>query len=270
MTERVARFLAELERCARGGADVRVALVIGSQARTDTPADEWSDVDVVLAVDDAEARVADAGWLTAFGTPELTFLEDTPVGGLVERRVLYADGLEVDFIARPGRGLRRRSCATPRRRAIRARGERDRPRRARHHAGCRCRRRPPPPDPGQLVHDFWYHALWAAKKLRRGEGLTARGGRRVLQAPPARARPRARADAAGSAGHVARRRASPRSGPIRARSPASGRPPPGRRSSAPRCSRSATPSTRSPRRRSRRSPGVAEARARLAALLAGA
>jgi aminoglycoside 6-adenylyltransferase len=24
------------------------------------------------------------------------------------------------------------------------------------------------------VHDFWYHALWTAKKLRRGEAATAR------------------------------------------------------------------------------------------------
>ena len=78
MTERVARFLAELERWAQAEADVRAALVIGSQARSDIPADEWSDVDVVLAVDDPEARIRDAGWLTAFGTPELTFLEETP------------------------------------------------------------------------------------------------------------------------------------------------------------------------------------------------
>jgi len=30
-------------------------------------------------------------------------------------------------------------------------------------------REPPPRDLAQLSHDFWHHALWAAKKLRRGE-----------------------------------------------------------------------------------------------------
>jgi aminoglycoside 6-adenylyltransferase len=196
MTERVARFLADLERFAREEQDVRVAVVVGSQARTDTPADAWSDVDVVLVVDDVRARLEDAAWLEAFGTPELTFLEGTAVGGLVERRVLYADGLEVDFTLLPAdafAALQHDPAAA----RIRVRGER-----IVHDelglAPAADPGPPPPPEPGQLVHDFWYHALWAAKKLRRGEGLTARGGveycRRLLL-ELARAHARTRTDA---------------------------------------------------------------------------
>jgi aminoglycoside 6-adenylyltransferase len=174
MTERVARFLADLERFAREEQDVRVAVVVGSQARTDTPADAWSDVDVVLVVDDVRARIGDTAWLQAFGTPELTFLEAIPVGGLVERRVLYTDGLEVDFTLVPAEALvaLQHDPAAAR---IRARGER-----ILHDelglAPVADPGPPAPPEPDQLVHDFWYHALWATKKLRRGEGLTARGG----------------------------------------------------------------------------------------------
>jgi aminoglycoside 6-adenylyltransferase len=196
VTERVARFLADLERFAREQQDVRVAVVVGSQARADTPADEWSDVDVVLVVDDVGARLGDAAWLDVFGTPELTLLEGTPVGGLVERRVLYTDGLEVDFTLVPADafGALQHDPAAAR---IRARGERivyD----ELGLAPVADPGPPPPPEPAQLVHDFWYHALWAAKKLRRGEGITARGGveyckRLLLEL--ARAHAQTRADA---------------------------------------------------------------------------
>ena len=36
------------------------------------------------------------------------------------------------------------------------------------------RRLPTPAEFGQLTQDFWYHALWAAKKLRRGEVWVAK------------------------------------------------------------------------------------------------
>jgi aminoglycoside 6-adenylyltransferase len=174
VTERVARFLAELERFAREEEDVRVAVVIGSQARTDTPADEWSDVDVALFVDDASARVEDTGWLWAFGTPELAFLEQSPGGGPMERRVLYADGLEVDFVLVPADGFPL-FLSDPWTARVRLRGERV----LYDELGVTPAEDPGPealPQAGQLVHDFWYHALWSAKKLRRGEGVTALGG----------------------------------------------------------------------------------------------
>lgn len=123
----VERFLEQLAEWARARDDVRGAFVLGSQARTEVPADEYSDVDVVLVVDEPAPYTDSADWLEAFGHPLLTFLEQTPVGGLIERRALFDSGLEVD--------------------AARL---------------------------AQLANDFWYHALWAAKKLRRGELYVAK------------------------------------------------------------------------------------------------
>ena len=163
---------------ARENADVHAAVVVGSQARTDTPADRWSDLDVILIVDDPEPYAESAEWVSEFGTPALTFLEDTPAGQR-ERRVLYETGEDVDLPLLPLSTLDRLG-QSQNANALLARGYRllvDK-------IGLEERlqslveRAPVPTQPGQadfdqLASDFWYHALWTAKKLRRGEVFTA-------------------------------------------------------------------------------------------------
>ncbi len=75
----------------RGGA------VLGSHARTQTPADTLSDLDLVVAVQDPSVYLSEVAWLRTFGEPMLTFLEPTAVGGFRERRVLFKDGRAIDF-----------------------------------------------------------------------------------------------------------------------------------------------------------------------------
>jgi aminoglycoside 6-adenylyltransferase len=80
---------------------MRAGVVIGSYARHEQPADQWSDLDVVLITNNPDIYLATTDWLADFGEPWLTFLENTAVGELVERRALFADGLHVDFIVVP-------------------------------------------------------------------------------------------------------------------------------------------------------------------------
>lgn len=174
---RVEPFLAQVGDWARAQAGVRAALLIGSQARVETPADEWSDVDIVLFVDDPGSFAAEAAWLSAFGTPELTFLEPAAVGGGPERRVLYDDGLEVDFALFPAAAIDAMT-ADPEAAAATARGYRVlhdeiglESALAGGDAGAGVE---PHRDPAEIVNDFWYHSLWTAKKLRRGEAFSAR------------------------------------------------------------------------------------------------
>ena len=77
--------------------ELRGVLLVGSAARTIRPADEHSDLDIILFVDDPAPWVADAAWVRAIGQPWLTFLEPTMIGHLVERRVLFDNGVDVDF-----------------------------------------------------------------------------------------------------------------------------------------------------------------------------
>ena len=65
------------ERLERIGAWARVtpgvhaALVVGSRARTDVPADVHSDSDVVLICDDPQQWLRSTDWLAEFGTPRV-------------------------------------------------------------------------------------------------------------------------------------------------------------------------------------------------------
>jgi aminoglycoside 6-adenylyltransferase len=173
-------LLAAVEAWGRQRADVRAALLVGSRARVDVPADRWSDYDVVLMVDDPAQYADDAGWLTAFGRPLLTFVEPTAVGGFVERRVLYDTGQDVDFALIPTMDVAQ-FAAEPAAAAVLWRGYRvllDKVGLAPAlGSGPRVPVVPGPPGAAefvQLTHDFWYHAIWAAKKLRRGEVFIAK------------------------------------------------------------------------------------------------
>jgi aminoglycoside 6-adenylyltransferase len=173
-------LLARFVEWAQPRADVHGALLIGSRARAATPADEWSDVDLILVVEHPDRFVADERWFEAFGSPLLTFLEDTPVGGAAERRVLYDGGLDVDFAFFTVSSLRQ-SVVDPQAAGVLRRGHRvlvDKVGIADLAAAALALEPPPRGSDARSLHelgaDFWYHALWAAKKLARGETLVAK------------------------------------------------------------------------------------------------
>jgi aminoglycoside 6-adenylyltransferase len=170
----VEELLAEVQAWAASEPNVRAAFLLGSRARRDVPADELSDVDVVLFAEDPAALVDDPSWLGRFGEPLLTFVEETAVGGERERRVHYADGTDVDFAVFPASAAAALT-ADPGAATTVARGFR-----VLHDElglgelfATLTPTEPPARAPEEVVQDFWYHALWAAKKLRRGEAVTA-------------------------------------------------------------------------------------------------
>ena len=173
-------FLDALVRWAERQQDIHALLLIGSRAREDMPADDWSDVDVAVVVDEPDRYLRDERWVEAFGRPLVTVLEPTAVGGGLERRVLYEDGLDVDFAVVTPEWLRV-AAADPAAAAVIDRGHRvlldklglpDLPALA-----ASSEREPALPTQRELADlaaDFWYHAVWSAKKLARGELLMAK------------------------------------------------------------------------------------------------
>jgi aminoglycoside 6-adenylyltransferase len=164
---------------ASGRDDVHALAIVGSQAREDMPADRWSDLDLILVVDDPTPYADDDGWVAEFGTPVLSFVEPTAMGDQRERRVLYEAGEDVDFPLIPLVALDHlessENAAELLRRGFRVLVD---------DLGLESRLRaiaattsvvvaPTQHDLTELASDFWYHALWTAKKLRRGEVFTA-------------------------------------------------------------------------------------------------
>lgn len=73
---------------ARSRPDLRAAILVGSHARTDVPADEWSDVDITLVADDPTRYTEHADWVRELGEPLATFVEPASPGPQLERRIL--------------------------------------------------------------------------------------------------------------------------------------------------------------------------------------
>jgi len=77
------RLIARFVAWAQEQDDVRAAVVIGSRARTDHPADEWADLDVLIATTDPQRLLAtpdSVSWECVAPTRRL-FVKECPRAG---------------------------------------------------------------------------------------------------------------------------------------------------------------------------------------------
>ncbi len=164
--------------------DVQAAILLGSQARTEHKADEWSDIDIVLLVDDPDRYLGSTAWLEDLGSPLLTLVQPSALGSGLERRVLFRSGMDVDFSFVPadvaphlvtmvddpqvlkvlGRGIRVLADKTDFIKQALV---------GLSFTGSLVDL-PSEVEFEQTVKDFWYHVILAAKKLRRGEVWVAK------------------------------------------------------------------------------------------------
>jgi len=172
-------ILNNLAALAEASDALHAVIIIGSQAREDRPADAYSDLDVMVVVDEPEFFISSDGWLESLGAHHISFIEGT-LGGLRERRVLFEGALDVDFIFLPKHTLKD-AFEDEIAREILSRGHRvlvDKiglePFLPQHGAAVRAYAMPSNQEFQNLTHDFWYHAVWTAKKVLRGEIWTAK------------------------------------------------------------------------------------------------
>jgi aminoglycoside 6-adenylyltransferase len=140
------------------------------------PADPLSDIDLALFVREPDRLLRDETWIARLGPYWTSHLESNALGSGEERRVLFEDGQDVDFAVFPAEHLsalvKEPSSTAVLRRGFRTLVNKDEvvlatPREELH---------PSPPSSSEfsnLVNDYWFHLVWTAKKLRRGELLTA-------------------------------------------------------------------------------------------------
>jgi len=169
-------WITRLQNWAEREPNIRLALLVGSQARTESPADPYSDIDLALFVRDPPRLLHDESWIGQLGAFWTSHLEATPIGFVHERRVLFTDGQDVDFAVFPIESLKG-LVTDPQGVAVLRRGFR--PLVNKDSVEVRLPDQesvPAPPSPSELsnlVNDFWFHLIWTAKKLRRGELLVA-------------------------------------------------------------------------------------------------
>jgi len=182
MNQAVMAYEQLVERLLRWAAvqdDILAVMVVGSRARVHRPADVWSDLDLMLVVADPDRYLSSSDWLLNIDGYWCTFAERTSTGKLFERRVLFDGALDVDFILLAAEGmpqsLQEAPVADIIRRGVRTLlDKRGMLPQSAPPALQTLRRRPPTQQEfREVIHDFWYHAVWTVKKLRRGELWTA-------------------------------------------------------------------------------------------------
>ena len=170
-------LLQQFTNWAQAEEDIRAAFVFGLRARLDHPADEWSDLDLLFLVDKPQVYVEATDWLQHMGGPWVSFLERTPDGGF-ERRVLFEGGLDVDFIPESVSGFRKilNEGLPPILVDIFRRGFRvliDKDGLSEQITAVQNQTAismtSSETEYSNIANDFWFHTVWTAKHLRRGE-----------------------------------------------------------------------------------------------------
>lgn len=153
---------------------IKTGIIIGSRARTEQPADEYSDIDIILLVDDIEIFMRSDEWLDSLGKYHISFDEDTVANGK-ERRVFFDNAVDADFLF-----LQANDIDTI---------EKDKDFKEIITRSYRIlfdkigfanvlRRMVLSSEPylllsesnfKNMVSNFWFHSIWAAKKVLRGE-----------------------------------------------------------------------------------------------------
>lgn len=178
----MSKLIERIVSWAEAAPDIRAVMLVGSRARIDRPADEWSDLDLVLIATDPDRYLDGTDWLEPISTPWVTFVEGTPAGTR-ERRALFEGALDVDFnffAPEQFRQILREKAATS---PVLHRGARVLVDKEGLFPPLPAPSAEPPAvgPPGEaeflaIVNEFWYRAVWTAKKLRRGELYIAMGG----------------------------------------------------------------------------------------------
>lgn len=94
-----ADFVERFIRVAKNRKDIRAAFIIGSRARRKNPADQLSDLDILIYTDTPQYYLETAGFLAQFGLIWSSFATMT-LGNDPERLTLFDGGYQVDLVVK--------------------------------------------------------------------------------------------------------------------------------------------------------------------------
>lgn len=158
--------------------DIKAVIAIGSSTRQEVKADEYSDLDLIIVSENTEKWYS-GEYPKKLGNINITFIEPT-LGGGKERRCIYDEDKDVDMIVfsqaqfeealRTGvagyvmnRGYNILYEAVPFEKEIEA-----------HVTKGHSNPSMPDEEFDNMINDFYFHNIWASKKLLRGELWSAK------------------------------------------------------------------------------------------------
>lgn len=153
---------------------MKAGIIIGSRARTECPADEYSDIDVILLVEDVEFFIQSDEWLNKLGKYHISFSEYTVANGK-ERRVFFDNALDADFIFLQANDIDRiekdNDLKTMISRSYKILFDKIGFNGALRRMVLPTEQYLPLSESEfkNIVNNFWFHSIWASKKVLRGE-----------------------------------------------------------------------------------------------------
>lgn len=97
-TEGAERILSKMVAWGAARDDLRAIAVVGSHARSDHPADPWSDLDVIVMARRPKRYLSGSQWVSEVEPPWLAILEPTVVGGQQIFHITFEGGTKVDLV----------------------------------------------------------------------------------------------------------------------------------------------------------------------------
>lgn len=173
------QILQKLISFAENDPRISAMVLFGSRAREEKKADRFSDYDLIFFVSDVDSFIHSDEWLRGIAEPRISFFENTAVQDY-ERRVFFDDALDMDFLFYNVKDVER-ITADPIIRVWYAKGHRILVDKINYskivEASC-----PAPMEKKAIteqdfcnnVNNFWFHTIWATKKLCRGEVWAAK------------------------------------------------------------------------------------------------
>ncbi len=154
--------------------DIRAAFVVGSRARVDHPADEWSDLDIIIFANNNETYLSTTDWLEKMGDIWTSFIYQT-VSGEPERLTLFKGGFQVDLVFHSNNELsqlvKERSTPSSFYRGVRVLIDKDNVSHYIVPASFKLKTSSTITEEAfvEVINMFWFVAIYIAKQILRGE-----------------------------------------------------------------------------------------------------
>lgn len=161
---------------------IQAMILFGSRAREKNAADKYSDYDIIFLVTDVDYFLDTDQWLNQIETYYISFQEPTAAGG-TERRVFFSDAMDMDFLFYDAKKSER-LAADNIIQSFFSRGYQVLVDKidftdaiGRHRPSVQAEEIKTSYTEKEfinLANTFWFHSIWAVKKILRGETWAAK------------------------------------------------------------------------------------------------